>query len=220
MHSYRLIWYAVATILAAFGIVFAVAVFGFAVLALALTGAVMGCSVLMISAGGEWTPTRRSQLKVVGAIGALILTVVAGLGSVLGGPAVELVIVCAIASPWVLSWGAAQVSRLTAGPVDRRAPAPSTASDPTISKVNRPRTRQDADPHSMSNEDLWLAWRRSFALVNGAHTATERAQAAELRRRYLDELERRDPAGFERWIAAGARAASDPGRYMTHGSDE
>jgi len=32
---------------------------------------------------------------------------------------------------------------------------------------------------------------------------------------YLDELERRDPAGFRRWINDGARAAGDPARYIT-----
>ena len=32
----------------------------------------------------------------------------------------------------------------------------------------------------------------------------------------LDELERRDPAGFARWLAAGPTLASDPAGYV-HG---
>jgi len=32
----------------------------------------------------------------------------------------------------------------------------------------------------------------------------------------LDELERRDRAGFQRWLSTGARAASDPSRYISH----
>ena len=39
------------------------------------------------------------------------------------------------------------------------------------------------------------------------------------RQEYLDALERRDPHGFARWIGLGARAASDPGRYVARGSD-
>ena len=33
----------------------------------------------------------------------------------------------------------------------------------------------------------------------------------------LDELERRDPAGFERWLAAGPTLASDPAGYVRGG---
>jgi hypothetical protein len=31
----------------------------------------------------------------------------------------------------------------------------------------------------------------------------------------LDELERRDPAGFARWLADGATVDSDPARYVS-----
>lgn len=37
---------------------------------------------------------------------------------------------------------------------------------------------------------------------------------AELRKSYLDELERRSPDGFARWLASGARTGGDPGRYL------
>jgi len=37
-----------------------------------------------------------------------------------------------------------------------------------------------------------------------------------LRQRLLDELERRDRAGFGRWLSTGARAASDPSRDVAH----
>jgi hypothetical protein len=38
---------------------------------------------------------------------------------------------------------------------------------------------------------------------------------AEQRRTYLDELQRRDPAGFDARIASGARAAGGPSRYLS-----
>jgi hypothetical protein len=69
---------------------------------------------------------------------------------------------------------------------------------------------------SMSTGDLCLAWRRSYLALpdlpaGSEHLAGEitRARAA-----LLDELERRDPAGFTRWLAAGARASSDPARHL------
>ena len=47
-----------------------------------------------------------------------------------------------------------------------------------------------------------------------------RARAAIVRRReaVLDELERRDPDGFARWLAAGPLSATDPARYLRAGA--
>jgi hypothetical protein len=50
-----------------------------------------------------------------------------------------------------------------------------------------------------------------------------RQEIVRRRQETLDELERRDPAGFERWLAAGAAADSDPAAFVrgdrTTGSD-
>lgn len=62
--------------------------------------------------------------------------------------------------------------------------------------------------------ELCVAWRRSHGVVAGAADPLTLAACAELRRSYLDELERRDPEGFARWIGSGARAGGDPGRYL------
>ena len=37
------------------------------------------------------------------------------------------------------------------------------------------------------------------------------------RQEALDELERRDPAGFARWLAAGPTLSSDPAGYVRGG---
>jgi hypothetical protein len=62
---------------------------------------------------------------------------------------------------------------------------------------------------------LCWEWRRSYLAVARASKPDELTRIAALRAAYLDELERRDPAGFRRWLDSGARAASDPGRYLT-----
>ena len=64
--------------------------------------------------------------------------------------------------------------------------------------------------------DLIYAWRYSYLLLATARADPIRlAQISEQRRTYLDELARRDPVGFRRWINSGARAAGDPSRYLT-----
>jgi hypothetical protein len=70
------------------------------------------------------------------------------------------------------------------------------------------------DPTTLDLDDLCRAWRLSYLLVENAHGPGELEHAARLRRRYLDELARRHPAGFRRWIDDGARAAGDPSRYL------
>jgi hypothetical protein len=64
---------------------------------------------------------------------------------------------------------------------------------------------------------LCWEWRRSYLAVVRASRPDELTRIAALRATYLDELERRDPTGFRRWLDSGARAASDPSRYLTSG---
>jgi hypothetical protein len=70
------------------------------------------------------------------------------------------------------------------------------------------------DSTTLSDDELCRAWRLSYLLLPNARVAAELEHASLLRRRYLDELACRDPAGFRRWLDEGARAASDPSRYI------
>lgn len=62
--------------------------------------------------------------------------------------------------------------------------------------------------------ELSRMWRVSYLTLAGDRDPGVVDHVTLARRRYLDELERRDPTGFQRWITAGARAASDPARYI------
>ena len=42
-----------------------------------------------------------------------------------------------------------------------------------------------------------------------------RVELVRVRAGLLDELERRDHAGFTRWLEAGPGAVGDPGRYLS-----
>jgi hypothetical protein len=62
---------------------------------------------------------------------------------------------------------------------------------------------------------LCAAWRRSYVLLLRTSDKTARDKIVDLRRCLLDELEGRDREGFTRWMESGARAGSDPSRYLT-----
>jgi hypothetical protein len=69
-------------------------------------------------------------------------------------------------------------------------------------------------PDTMTDTDLCQAWRSSFVALERAQSVQARAQVVQLRALYLDELERRAGDAVNAWLASGARAASDPGRFV------
>jgi hypothetical protein len=71
----------------------------------------------------------------------------------------------------------------------------------------------------LSDEELCLAWRRSFTQLQRASSADQRQAMVDVRRAYLDELERRHPESFASWLASNPRAAGDPARFFIHRAD-
>jgi len=69
---------------------------------------------------------------------------------------------------------------------------------------------------AMTMAELCAAWRSSFLALCRLRDGDPvgRAHLVSSRQQYLDELETRDPAGFSRWLAAGAGPGSDPGKYL------
>jgi hypothetical protein len=68
---------------------------------------------------------------------------------------------------------------------------------------------------TLTVEALGREWLRTSAALAQARDATVRQALVERREEALDELERRDPAGFSRWLAEGATVDSDPSRYVS-----
>ena len=94
-------------------------------------------------------------------------------------------------------------------------PAPVVTTPPT--EETEPLRHDPLPCESLSDledEALCQAWRRSFRLLEGTTGIEELAFLAELRGRYLDELDRRHPDGVSRWLASGARAAGNPLPYL------
>jgi hypothetical protein len=69
----------------------------------------------------------------------------------------------------------------------------------------------------LSTPELCLAWRRSYLTLMDLPAGPEQGELVRVRQRMLDELERRDAAGFHRWLDAWARVGGDPSRYLAAG---
>ena len=67
---------------------------------------------------------------------------------------------------------------------------------------------------ALSTPELCLTWRRSYLALLDVPAGPGRCEIVHMRECLLDELERRDRDGFTRWLDTGARAGSNPGRYL------
>ena len=84
--------------------------------------------------------------------------------------------------------------------------------DESAESVRRPAVPEELP--ALDDDELCLAWRRSFQMLNAAGSPGERLLLVEQRQRYLDELERRSPDGLTNWLTSGARAPGNPLPYL------
>jgi len=186
----------------------ALATVGLVAQPLAAVGGVM--LVVLVAAGtalglddrhGIAIPARRRCL--IGAGGTAVWLWLIGTGVVvLLGTSTASVLVALL----IVAGPAALLLRRSFRPV----PPPATAL-PLSAEVRPPSLA------TLSTPELCLAWRRSYLALGDLPTGPARGELVMLRQSMLDELERRDPAGFHRWLNAGARAGGDPGRYLAAG---
>jgi hypothetical protein len=66
----------------------------------------------------------------------------------------------------------------------------------------------------LGNRSLGEEWLRTTALLDAAPEPLTRAAVAARRASVLDELERRDPEGFARWLAHGTDGGSNPAEFL------
>jgi hypothetical protein len=66
----------------------------------------------------------------------------------------------------------------------------------------------------LGTSDLGIEWLRTTSALASPVESAARQQIVRRRQETLDELERRDPAGFARWLVAGAATDSDPATFV------
>ncbi|MGW7680485.1 hypothetical protein ACWGID_07075 [Kribbella sp. NPDC054772] len=166
-------------------------------------------------------------------LGGLGVLAICGYAAAVGARTVALVFLVLGVSPPVIGWlRSGRAGRPPRRPPRRRRPIKlPKASNRQLAKV-----RSDCRPvadwpmpkylaavvrnvSELSDAELCLAWRRSFTQLQRALAPDRRQAMVDVRRAYLDELERRHPDSFVTWLASNPRAAGDPARFFTHRAD-
>ncbi len=116
------------------------------------------------------------------------------------------------AATWV---AVVAVLGIAAGRLRARRGAPLRSTPLPIGR-DGPRLVETAPPETTaaSTAQLCAAWQQTYFAMLDLPAGPQRRGMVEVRQRLLDELERRDPDGFVRWLETGARANSDPSRYL------
>jgi hypothetical protein len=134
-------------------------------------------------------------------VGALL--VLAGVAALAGG--VVTVLLAASVGGGLLAYRLRRVQRPGLRAVPPVTTAPRAVPAPTLL---RPSVR------SLGTADLGQEWVRTTALLAGHLEPAWRRAVVGRREEVLDELERRDPAGFARWLAESPQPGSDPAAYV------
>ncbi len=128
-----------------------------------------------------------------------VLLVLSGT-AVLGGAALTLLVAGVAAGTWT-------VLGLVRG---------SRAGSPSVAAVARPAVVLPP-VSSLSTEALGQEWVRTTTALAGPLDAGTREAIVVRRQQTLDELERRDPDGFARWLSGVPLPGSDPSGDLRHG---
>jgi hypothetical protein len=151
---------------------------------------------------------------------ALVLLAVGLAGLVVLAGAVALLLVGGIGASALLTWGAVRVVRLRrsraarpGGPSPARRPAHWSARHAAHPSV---RAALLAQPplQDLTLAELGREWQRTAAALESTTDPATREVLVRRRREALDELERRDPAGFTRWLTGGSTVDGDPARHL------
>lgn len=164
-------------------------------------------------------------------LGGLCVLSICGYAAAIGARTVTLLLLIVGVSPPVVGWMRSGRADRPARTLPRRPIRLPKASNRQLNAV-----QAEADPAAdwpmpkylvavvrsvgeLTDEELCLAWRRSFSQLQRAMGPDRRQAMADVRRAYLDELERRHPDSFAGWLASNPRAAGNPARFFTYRAD-
>jgi hypothetical protein len=183
-----------------------IALRGPGLVAVVLAGVLAACTAAGIARESPRQRTSTVEAATQGAGWTVgVLLAIAGVAALAGAVVAVLVVMVS-----TLVGGGVLVAR------SRRAiPPPSpTRSSGAVRPVPAPTLLPVA---ALSTAALGQEWLRTTRALAGRLTAGERQSIVRRREETLDELERRDPSGFARWLAAGAVPGSDPAGYVRGG---
>lgn len=231
---YERIWRAAVGLLATIGVITSLVFVSPATNLAAFLVAVFTVGAVCLSIGLGRDLPNADLLRVVprGAVlGGLGVLAICGYAAAVGARTVMLVLLVVGVSPPVISWLRSGRPEPAADRPRRRTVRLPKASNRQLKAVSAESPAAADWPlpkyltavvrsvGELSDDELCLAWRRSFTQLQRAASADRRQAMVDVRRAYLDELERRHPDSFATWLASNPRAAGDPARFFTHRAD-
>lgn len=223
MRVYKVIWRSMVCLLAVAGVVLALSslrwgpLVGLGVLGIVL-GPLFGAD-LHWQARGAAAPLR--HLLAAAAVAVVGGIAMAGFLAFLDAAALLVVGLLILSCPGVLHILLRRAPQKPSSPTDAAVPpSPSAAASSQAAPPTQrtPSTPVPAPPplpcHGLTDTELCWRWRTTFTALQRSASAVERLRLIETRAALLDEIARRNPVGFSRWLNEGARAASDPARYF------
>ena len=171
----------------------------------ALAAVVAACLGAGVAREGESPDPRQAAVDAawraaVGTVAALLL--LSGC-AVLVGAALTALAVAVVLGLLLIRWA------LRAARADRQETATATV-------TAMPRPGSDGRwVRGLSVRALGQEWVRSSGSLARVQDPATRQELVRRRQEALDELERRDPAGFARWLDSGATVDSDPAEYVS-----
>jgi hypothetical protein len=183
--------------------------------ALLLAAVIAGLIAGMVAVTGSGRPFRAGTAKparhpvVLGLAGGTVCLAVIGLIFELGAAGCWISVLVPAVGGLLL-----RARRRGAADFRRHASRQTSAGDPPAVEMVpvEPLPGQAALPFLSTAELCWV-WRLSYARVRRATESGQLQDLARHRRDYLDELQRRNPVAFARWLPT-ARAAGDPARFF------
>ena len=201
----RLLWWTVALGAGVLAVVGGLALRGSGLVAVGIAGMLIAC-IAVGMARDEPGHDRRWMLEAAVQASCWtvgVLLVLAGVAALAGGRVALLAGVAGV-STGLVTYVARSRRRVASGVEVRLRPVPSTA----------PMDAPSSPLSAMTTSALGREWMRTTAALGGRSTPADRAALVRRREETLDELERRDPAGFARWLATGPASGSDPATYI------
>lgn len=180
----------------------------------ALVGVVVYVVVIPVATptAAQRTATRALASRVGAAVGVVVLAL-GGLAVLLGGAAGPLILFGALS---VTACSRSRARRALTRYRDRWGVRPVPAT-----RVQEPVDVVTAPPHhgkplvSFGTAALCATWHRTYHHLGEVRDEASRDALLDLRRRCLDEFERRDPAGTAQWLATESRpAGTSPLRHL------
>jgi hypothetical protein len=228
---YRVVWGSAVVVLATVGVLAAFMFVGLSsiVVAFLMGGIMVGSVQLSVGLAQE-----RETPELVGSVvrwavrAGFVVVAICGYATATGTATMALLLLIGATSPPVVRWLYPNTE-----PAETKARPVETADAPTVEPKRKRRRHKPAEPESaalepeplpppapvelteLSEEELCLAWRRSFTELAHCTTDAQRLEVAARRTACLDELERRDPKAFAEWLESGPRAAGDPSKFFT-----